>query len=298
LVPTLEGVMLPGATIVLAARGEARQSQYEHVPFELKDSVSVASAVAAVQPDLIIHLAAQASVGQSMATAVDTWSINLCGSLALAAAIGQHAPQCALFYVSSAEVYGQSYNDGVATEDTPLRPQSAYSRSKAATEAMLQDALPANSRLIVVRPSNHSGSGQGDQFVVPAFAAQIARIERGLANEIHVGNLDAERDFLDVRDVIAAYVALLAKADDLPSRSVYNIGTGRCVRIVEILDQLRTMTTVETLVTQDPDRMRPSEVRRAEIDATAIREAVGWEPTHSLQDMLTVVLSEQRGLIS
>lgn len=298
LLPALTAAASPGAEISLASRTGEGEAGYPVVMMELKDPASVEAAVAAIRPDLVIHLAAQASVGQSWGAAADTWDINLCGSLHLARAVAEHVPRSAFFYVSTAEVYGSSFNDGDAVESTPLRPQSAYSRSKAAAEGMLADVLPDSATLIVARPSNHSGAGQDARFVIPSFAAQIARIEQGAAEHIRVGNLEAERDFMDVRDVVEAYIGLLARTPSLPPRAIFNIGTGHSVRIGDILDRLRAMSGVPTPVVPDPDRMRPSEIARTVIDAGALRAATGWRPAHALDEMLATVLNEQRARLS
>jgi GDP-4-dehydro-6-deoxy-D-mannose reductase len=285
---------LPGARIFLATRSAKAAQQHHCVPFDLEDPATIVAAIAKTRPDLVIHLAGQASVGRAVKMAADTWSINLCGSLSLAQALGEIVPDCTMLFVSSVEVYGLTFNHEIATEASALRPQSAYGRSKAAAEAMLADVMPASARLIVARPCNHTGPGQGETFVVPGFAAQIARIERGNVHAIRVGNLDAERDFLDVRDVVAAYLALLAGARVLPSRSIFNIASGRPVRIGDVLERLRALSTSETVVEQDYERMRPSEVSRAAVDVTAICRAVNWTPTHTLDETLAGVLAEQR----
>lgn len=297
LLPALSAALPPETDIILASRTGEGVAGYRSVPLELKEPASVQAAVADIRPDLVIHLAAQASVGQSWGAAADTWDINLCGSFHLANAIAEHVPHATLFYVSTAEVYGNSFKDGIAVESTPLQPQSAYSRSKAAAEGMFADILPDTSRLVVVRPTNHSGAGQDARFVIPSFAAQIARIERGEASEIRVGNLEAERDFMDVRDVVEAYIGLLARAGALPPRNIYNIGTGSSIRIGDILDRLRAMSEAATPVVQDPDRMRPSEIARTVIDPSALRAETGWEPVHPLDDTLATVLSEQRVIL-
>jgi len=294
LLSALHEALPPSTEIVIASRTGGGDANHEHVRMELTEPRSVTGAVRHVAPDLVIHLAAQASVGQSWDAAADTWGINLCGSFHLASAMASHVPDSTMLYVSTAEVYGRGFNAGRASESTVVEPLSAYARSKAATEAMLRDVLPASTRLIVTRPSNHSGPGQDRRFVIPDFAAQIVRVERGEAESIDVGNLDARRDFMDVRDVVAAYVALLGKAPELPSRSLFNIGTGRAIRIGDLLDRLRGMSEVSVPVRQDPARMRPSEIATAAIDASALRTATGWRPVRELDDMLAMALSEMR----
>lgn len=296
LVATMAKRLQPEARLIQATRAPRSEWPYdhEHVVFDLEDSASIADAIAEVRPDLVVHLAAQSSVGRSAAEAAATWSINLCGSLALARAMAATVPDCALLFTSSVEVYGLTFNHEIATEASPLRPQSAYARSKAAAEAMFADVLPADARLIIARASNHSGPGQTDAFVIPAFADQIVRVEQGKASSIRVGNLEAERDFLDVRDVIAAYLELLAQAKSLPPRNIFNIASGTSVRIGAVLDRLRALSSSEMLVEQDPQRMRASEVVRAAVDATAIRRAIGWAPAHTLDEVLASVLADRR----
>lgn len=267
-------------------------------PFDLERPETVARLVREVRPDLIVHLAAQASVGASSAAARQTWAVNFGGSFALADAIAEFAPNCALFFVSSAEVYGRAFNAGPATEDTPLQPMSVYARSKAAAEAMLADVLPATSRLIVVRPSNHSGAGQGPGFVLPAFAEQLARVERQGGGEIRVGNLDAARDFMDVRDVVDAYCALLEHAGALPSRATFNVASGRVVTIGGLLERLRALSHAPASVVVDPDRQRPSEIARAEVDAARLRAFTGWSPRRAIDETILEVLSEHRGAVA
>jgi GDP-4-dehydro-6-deoxy-D-mannose reductase len=298
LAPELASRLHPGARLVLATRSPddagCDPGGSERIAFDLNDPAGVHQAIGSLRPDLVVHLAAQSSVGHSARAAADTWSSNLCGSLALARALAETAPDCTLLFVSSVEVYGLTFNEGPVTERSPLRPYSVYARSKAAAEAMFADVLPAEARLIVARPSNHSGLDQGEAFVIPAFAAQIARIEQGASPVIRVGNLDAERDFLDVRDVVCAYLALLERAETLPMRSTFNIASGHTVQIGSILDRLRGLCTVGTSVEQDPQRMRASEVERTAIDATALARAVGWAPRHSLDDMLPLILDKHR----
>ncbi len=294
LVPALTAALRPGAGITVASRTPGRRGARAEVPFDLTDPDSVDAAIAAVRPDLIVHLAAQASVSQSLGAAAGTWAINVGGTLTVAGAVANHVPDATLFFVSSVEVYGLSFNDGIATEDTPLRPQSAYARSKAAAEALLDDVLPETARLIAVRPSNHSGPGQDERFVIPAFAAQIARIEAGADPRIAVGNLDAERDFLDVRDVIEGYIALLGRAESLPGRNILNLASGRTVRIGALLDRLRAMSRVNTSVVTDPARVRPSEVPIARVNADRFRAAADWMPRRTLEDTLASILADHR----
>ena len=263
---------------------------------DLRDADAVRAAITQCRPDLVVHLAAQASVGQSLAAAAQTWAVNVAGTLNLAQAVAEFAPGATLLFASSVDVYGSAFNQGVVVEDTPPAPLSAYGRTKRAAEDLLADVLGPDNRLIVARPTNHSGPGQDARFVLPSFADQIAAIEAGRTPPvIHVGALEAKRDFLDVRDVVDAYLHLL-RAESPSLREVYNIASGRSVAIGHLLDLLLANARVDVTVTPDPARMRPSEVPVADIDATRLRETTGWHPTRDLETMVRDVLEDRRAL--
>lgn len=296
LLPHLIDALSSEARLTIMGRGgQPATGRINHVTADLRDAAAVHAVVREVSPDLVLHLAAQSSVAQSASTAGDTWAINLGGSLALAQACAAIDFAGTFLFISSAEVYGLAFNTGVASEATALLPQSTYGRSKAAAEAMLADVLPRDARLIVARPGNHSGPGQDDRFVLPSFAKQIADIERGNVSPVlRVGNLEAERDFLDVRDVIDAYLALLAAAPNLPKRTIFNIASSRSQRIADLLQQLLALSDAPITVERDPDRLRPSDIARAALSNDAIRQATGWQPTRMTEAMLSDLLAEER----
>ena len=201
----------PGAERVLLRRlGETvLRDGWRPLDAEVTDSAAIGRIVADLKPDLVLHLAAQAAIGATAEMAEATWRVNFGGTLELAHACQRACPGTTFFFVSSSEVYGWSFRDGVASEDTWLRPMNAYARAKAAAESMLPDVLP-QARLIIARPFNHTGPGQDVRFVLPSLAQQIADVEAGRRPpRLELGNLEASRDFLDVRDVCAAYIAML-----------------------------------------------------------------------------------------
>ena len=262
---------------------------------EIDDRESVAAIVRDFAPDCILHLAAQASVGASQAQAEATWRVNFDGTFALAAACARLAPRATFLFTSSGETYGASFRDGEASEGTPLRPQNAYARSKAAAEEMLRDVLGPENRLIVTRAFNHTGRGQDERFVLPAFAAQIARIERGAQPPVMmVGNLDAVRDFLDVRDVCAAYLALLARAPSLKMRSVFNVSSGTGWRIADLLALLKAQAGTPFEIRSDEARLRPSDIPVAIGRSDLLREVAGWRPAHPIEETLRDILAHAR----
>jgi GDP-4-dehydro-6-deoxy-D-mannose reductase len=266
---------------------------------DLLDADAINEAVRSWRPNLVVHLAAQSSVGEENKFAEEIWRINGVGALNLAAAIARTVRESMVFNVSTGEVYGSSFLNGPASETTPLSPQSVYAHSKAAAETIFEDVLPAESRLVTVRPLNHTGAGQDERFVLPSFAAQIARIEAGLLPpKLRAGNLGVERDFLDVRDVIDAYLLILAGAETLPRRAVLNVASGQPRRIGDLLDVLVGASTRPLDVEIDPARLRSAEIPRAVGDATALRRHFGWIPKHSVDELVVGLLTYWRARVS
>ena len=151
---------------------------------DLADADAINEAVRSWRPDLVVHLAAQSSVGEEAELAEATWRINSVGALNLACAIARTVPESMVFNVSTGEVYGSSFLNGPASETTPLSPQSIYARSKAAAEAIFEDVLPRGSRLVTVRPLNHTGAGQDERFVLAKLrGADCADRSRTCATE-------------------------------------------------------------------------------------------------------------------
>jgi GDP-4-dehydro-6-deoxy-D-mannose reductase len=266
---------------------------------EIFDREAVGAIVARFKPDLVVHLAAQSSVGEAKDAAESTWRVNFDGSFALASACARAAPSATFFFVSSSEVYGRGFLSGPVREDAPLQPMNVYARSKAAAEQVIADVLPAPARLIVTRSFNHTGPGQDERFVLPSFAAQIARIEaHRQPPEIRVGNLDAERDFLDVRDVCRAYVALIKAAPALPTRSVFNVSSGSSRSIRSLLAILSSQSSVRFEAVVDHKRLRPVEIPNAVGRNDLLRAAVGWTPIHPIDETLAALLQEARERIA
>jgi GDP-4-dehydro-6-deoxy-D-mannose reductase len=270
---------------------------------DLLDETALDRLIADLRPDLVVHLAGQASVGKSAGAPEQTWRVNFHGAFSLAASIARHAPRATVLFASTAAAYGASFRDGVLTEDAPLRPMDVYSRSKAAAESGMADVLGPDARLIVARPVNHSGPGQRSRnFVLASFAAQIAEIEAGrAAPRIRVGDLSKKRDFLDVRDVIDAYLRLIRKADEFSDRvSIFNVASGEAHAISELLGTLRGMSRKPFEVEVDPALLRPSatDIDCVACDASKLRAATGWRPRHSIDDTLSALLDEWRAMLA
>jgi GDP-4-dehydro-6-deoxy-D-mannose reductase len=289
MVRRLRNALPSTSRVVVVGRSNVIVPDCDFLAFDLEHGASVDGVVAAARPDLVVHLAGQAfAVGAAGAT----WGTNLSGSLNLARAIGKYVPEAVTLYVSSSEVYGTAFNDGTVTEDTACQPQSAYSRSKLAAEAMFDDVLPPSSKLIVCRPSNHSGAGQEAKFALPSFAQQIVSGQ----DEIRVGNLDAMRDFLHVDDVVDAYHALIRDAQTLPGRSTFNVCSGQSRTIRGLLERMIELAESDSRVVIDPERFRAVDIPVASISSERLRRLTGWAPTRSIDAMLADVLAHARSL--
>ena len=258
---------------------------------DLTEPESLCAAVSAARPDAVFHLAAQSSVPASIADPADTFEVNLLGTVRLLDACRREAPDAMLVVAGSAEVYGIADPAQMPLrEDAPLRPANPYAGSKAAAEvSTLQYARSGWVRALVTRSFNHTGPGQSEAFAAPAFAKQISAIRSGAqAPVLRVGNLGAFRDFLDVRDVVAAYRLLAQRGGPC---NVYNVCSGTAVSMREIVDGLVRIAGVEVTIEEDPARMRPSDTPLLVGDSSALQRATGWTPTIPLVQTLTDLLA-------
>jgi GDP-4-dehydro-6-deoxy-D-mannose reductase len=194
----------------------------------------------------------------------------------------RHSPKARFIFVSSSEVYGDAFKrlNRPVDENARLEPTNPYATSKAAADLLLGQLAREGLKVIRFRPLSHTGPGQTDRFVIPAFATQIARIKNGLQEPtLRIGNLDARRDFLDVRDVVDAYVLALALPDkDWEAGEILNLASGIPRRIGEILDELIALAGLSVRIEQDPARIRANDTLLAIGDATAARRTLGWAP--------------------
>jgi GDP-4-dehydro-6-deoxy-D-mannose reductase len=264
---------------------------------DVRDQGTVEAAVQEASPDVCIHLAAVSTVRGAERDEDHAWQVNLHGSLHVARAIMRHAPDCLMLFISSADAYGSSFRSGIpVTEDVALAPMSTYAATKAAADLALGSMAELGLRCVRLRPFNHTGPGQSEQFVVAAFARQIARIAAGLQPPLlEVGNIDTRRDFLDVRDVCSAYAACIERAATLAPGTILNLASGQARKIGDILSELQSLADVALEVCIDPTRVRKSDVASACGDATLARETLGWAPAIPWQRTLQDVLDDWRG---
>ncbi len=257
---------------------------------DLKDMVSLKKALQIARPDKVFHLAAQSFVPTSWRLPAETFQINSVGQINLFEALLDLKLDPRIQIAGSSEEYGMVHADEVPMKETnPLRPLSPYAVSKVAQDLLgYQYFKSYGLRAIRTRGFNHTGPRRGDVFVTSNFAKQLAQIEKGRREPvIHVGNLDAKRDFTDVRDMVKAYWLATEKGED---GDVYNVGTGGTISMHKLLEMLLTLTKVKVEVKVDPDRLRPSDVQILQADPTKFRKQTGWEPVipfeKTLRDLL------------
>ncbi|HEX6911120.1 MAG TPA: GDP-mannose 4,6-dehydratase, partial [Longimicrobium sp.] len=240
------------------------------------------------RPDAVVHLAGQASVGDSFADPLGTWDVNATGTLRLAGALPDGAR---LLLASSAEAYGAVPEaEQPIREDRPLRPTNPYAASKAAAEMAALQAAARGVEAVVARAFNHTGPGQDARFALPSFARQLAAVRAGEAEPLlRVGNLSARRDLLDVRDVVRAYVRLLEAGEP---GGVYNVCSGQAHTIAGALDELIDLSGTRTRVEVDPARVRPVDVPLLLGDNGRMR-ALGWTPAIPLRQTLGDLLEHE-----
>ncbi|HMS22524.1 MAG TPA: GDP-mannose 4,6-dehydratase [Candidatus Levybacteria bacterium] len=261
---------------------------------DLLEREKVQKCIEEVQPDTIYHLAALTSPAESFSKPETVFINNVTAQIHLLEAVRLSEGTPRIMIISSAEVYGiVNSSDLPISENIQLRPGSPYAVSKIAQDYLgLQYFLSYGMDIVRVRPFNHIGPRQSASFVVSSFAKQIAEAEKKKnGQEILVGNLDAKRDFTDVRDMVRAYSLLAEKGK---SGEVYNIGSGVSHRISDILGKLLSFSYEKIEIKVDPSRMRPSDVPDIRSDNTKIKNATNWVPHIKLDQTLKDTLDYWR----
>lgn len=264
---------------------------------DLRNSLWVDTVVQTIRPDYLLHLAAWSDVGGSWEQPWVAYELNIQCQLNLLEAARRSLPDCRILVVGSNEVYGLVQpSDLPIDEETPFRPNSPYGVSKIAQDMMgLQYWNSYRLPVVRVRSFNHIGTGQSDDFVASAFARQIAEIEAGHQEPVlRVGNLEAVRDFSDVRDVVRAYWLALCRGE---TGTVYNVGSGQGRPVGWLLETLLEMSTVPIDVQQDPARLRPSDIPESVCDNRRLVADTGWQPQWDLRQTLRQILDEWRSLV-
>jgi len=281
----------------LAKEVISSQHCIEH-DLDILDYNQTVSLLAEIKPATIVLLAAQSSVALSWEIPQRTVEINVLGPINILEAIRVLGIKTRLLLVGSSEQYGiVASQDIPITENHQTSPMNPYAISKTSQELFGHLYLKTfQLDVIFVRAFNHIGPKQTSAFVVSDFAKQIAEIEKGLKDPIiYVGNLEAKRDFTDVRDVAKAYVQILEKGR---SGEIYNVGSGKATSISFLLNQLIELSTKEIEIRLDKERMRPSDMPIIEADTIKIKKEVGWSAEIDLKRSLLDTLNNWRDKIN
>jgi GDP-4-dehydro-6-deoxy-D-mannose reductase len=275
-----------------------RTAEIEYA-LDITNEAAVNDLIAQIKPTHVMHLAGVSAPLDASTDPKAAWTTNVFGTMNFAHAILRRAPECVLMSAGSGEVYGTSANQVLPLDEgVVLRPANEYAVTKAAADLAIGSLTGSGLRSIRFRPFNHVGPGQTEKFALSSFAAQIARIELNLQPPvIHVGNLNPERDFLDVRDVAEAYVRAAMRSDQIPTGSIFNVASGIPIRVADLLNRLLEMSSVNVSVEQDPKRYRPIEISRIYGDSSRARAMLNWSPRHDFNGTMGDILSNWRRVV-
>jgi GDP-4-dehydro-6-deoxy-D-mannose reductase len=261
---------------------------------DLLDRDLVNSTIADIQPEAVVHLAAQTFVPDSFADPHGTMDVNVTGTLNLLMALEACGFKGRLLFVSSAEVYGLVPPEALPLKETcQFRPRSPYAASKVAAEALVfQYSQTSQFEAIIARPFNQLGSGQQESFAISNFAKQAIQINLGRQPpKLKVGDIDVTRDFTDIRDTVRAYLLLLEHGQN---GEAYNVCSGQERAIRSMLEKILAASKVEAEIVKDTARLRPSEQRRVAGDFEKLHSACGWRPEIEIDQTITDILEDWR----
>ncbi len=268
------------------------------IKIDLSKEENVFKLVKDTSPSLIFHLAALTSPAESFSIPTETLLNNISLQIHLLEAVRQqNLLNTKILVVSSADIYGLvDSKDLPIDEETKLMPTSPYAVSKITQDFLgLTYFLSYNLKIIRVRPFNHIGPRQSPQFVVSSFAKQIAEIEKGKREPIlKVGNLEAKRDFTNVKDIVRAYATVMEKGK---IGEVYNIGSGTSYKISDILNKLVDIASCKIKIEKEEGLLRPSDNPDLICDATKFTKLTGWKPEISIDKTLKDTLDYWRNII-
>lgn len=272
---------------------DAERQAVRWLPLELDDLSSV-RLVAGVQCDAVVHLAAVASGGDALRDPGLAWAVNAAGTARLLGEFGRRrgAGECdpVVLFCSTAEVYGRGATRPLLETD-PTNPCSPYAASKLGAELAVRETRTRTGlRAIISRAFPHTGPGQDGRFVIPAFARRLRGARRAGAKVVKVGNLEPVRDLLDVRDVAAAYVALLERG--VPGEG-YNVCSGQGHSLEVLFHRLADLLGVDAIHEPDPTLVRPADIPYLVGDPGKLRAATGWVPRTPLETTLRDVIDAQ-----
>jgi GDP-4-dehydro-6-deoxy-D-mannose reductase len=287
----VESVLVTGPNGLVGSHlGETLGDAFVPLEADVLDTAALAAAIRDVKPAAVVHLAAESSVGGSWEGASRTWTVNVIGTVNVLEAVRAEQPAARVLVVSSGEVYGNA--DVTPTpEDAPLQPLSPYAASKAAAELACAQAAARGLDVVVARAFPHTGPGQDERFAIGSWTRQIARLEAEGGGALLVGDLSAERDLTDVRDVCHAYSLLLDRG---VKAGTYNVASGRAVPMSRVVELLVDIAEARVRVQRDEARQRPIDIPRLTGDPARLQAATGWKPRIPLEQTLADTLGAAR----
>lgn len=275
-------------------------SSFAEVYFDLNDEDSFDSAIHLVKPTAIIHLAAIALPSRAAEDVPKTWRVNFDAPLAIGRKILECSPSTRFVYIGSAEAYGQTceLTTEAISEDMSFRPTTVYGATKAAADIALGQMSLDGLDVVRFRSFNHTGPGQSPNYVVSAFAQQVAKIEKGLQpKKIVVGNLDSYRDFTDVRDVARAYTKSILIPEFESHQRALNIASGVSHRIGDVLSMLIEQIAFEIEIEIDPTRLRQNETSKVRGNFQLAQQVLDWRPQIAFDTTVNDMLEYWRNSI-
>jgi GDP-4-dehydro-6-deoxy-D-mannose reductase len=251
---------------------------------------ALAAAMRDARPRAVVHLAGLSSVAESWERPAEAWTVNVVGTVNVLEAVRTEQPDARVLFASTGEVYGRA--ERIPTpEDAPVAPVSPYAATKAAAEIACAQAARAGLDVVVARSFSNEGPGRDKRFAIGSWTRQIATLELDGGGILRVGDLAAQRDITDVRDVCRAYRLMLELA--LPA-GTYNVASGRTVSMERVVDIFTTLARAEITVERDPRRLRPSDLPVLSGDTSRLSALTGWAPKIPLEQTLADALEEAR----
>ena len=264
------------------------------VECDLVDSALASAVIRKVKPDVIFHLAAQSMPSLSFSHPAETLRTNIFSTLNIFETVAGFSPDTVIVNIGSGDEYGDVKDSELpVNEKAELRPLNPYAVSKVTQDLLaFQYWKSKGLKVVRARPFNHFGARQAESFVAAEFAKQIAEIEARIKKEkaLKVGNLDVAKDFLDVRDVVAAYELLVHKGS---YGEVYNIASGRALSIREMAEKLIALSHDKIEIVQDPSKKRPTDIAAMYGDASKLK-SLGWSQRYTLEESLKALLEYWR----
>lgn len=272
------------------------KNQINLIPCDVLQKAKIETAIAKIVPDYVFHLAASSSPAQSFKDPQSVLENNIFGELNLLQSLVKIKSKAKIVIIGSADEYGNvAQKDLPIKEDTPLSPLSPYAVSKVAQDMLgLQFFLHHKLSIVRLRPFNHIGPRQSPAFVIGAFAHQIAMLEKKGGGTIKVGNIESYRDFTDVRDIIQAYILA---AQYCQIGEVYNVGSGKQVKIADVLRIMLSLAKVKIKVKKDKSLFRHGDIKIIYCDFSKFRNQTSWEPKIPLVKTLSDTIEYERNKI-